>query len=340
MTILENHPLDNLNTFGIKSTARYFGIVKNENDLVEATFFIRKKKIPFFVLGGGSNLLLSDTGFNGLVLKNEMVGRDLSQVGKGIIRLGLGSGENWDEAVIFAVKNNLAGFETLSGIPGTVGATPIQNIGAYGAEIKNVISQVETFDLENMSKKIWTAEKCGFDYRDSVFKRPENKKYFVTKVFFDLKQNGQPNLEYKDVKRYFENKVIKHPTISSVRQAILEIRSLKIPNPKDLGNAGSFFKNPFIDNNFLNNLLKVYPDLPHFAMDNGKIKIPLAFVLDKICRMKGFRYGQVGLYEHQPLILVNHGEATSNDIKKFATIVADNVYNKTGLVIEWEVEEV
>jgi UDP-N-acetylmuramate dehydrogenase len=340
MTILENYPLQNLNTFGIKSSARFFGIVKNENDLVEAAFFLRKKKIPFFILGGGSNLLLSDSGFNGLVLKNEIVGRDLSQVGKGIIRLGLGSGENWDEAVTFAVKNNLAGLETLSGVPGTVGATPIQNIGAYGAEIKNVISQVETFDLESMSKKIWTAEQCSFGYRDSIFKKPENKKYFVTKVFFDLKQNGQPNLEYKDVKRYFESKLVKHPTIEATRQAILEIRNDKLPDPKDLGNAGSFFKNPLVEKNFLNDLLKAYPDLPHFAMDNGKTKIPLAYVLDKICRMKGFRYGQVGLYEYQPLIIVNFGGATSADIKKFSTIVADNIYNKTGLVIEWEVEEV
>jgi len=340
MTILENYPLQTLNTFGIRCSARFFGVVKNENDLVEAAFFLRKKKIPFFILGGGSNLLFSDNSFQGLVLKNEILGRDLSQVGKGIVRVGLGSGENWDEAVTFAIKNNLAGLETLSGVPGTVGATPIQNIGAYGAEIKNVISQVETFDLENMAKKIWVAEDCNFGYRMSIFKNPENKKYFVTKVFFDLKQNGQPNLEYKDVKSYFETRLIKHPTVAAVRQAILKIRDEKIPKPEELASAGSFFKNPIVEKSFFDDLLKTYPDLPHFVTEDKKNKIPLAYVLDKICRMKGFRYGQVGLYDHQPLILVNYGGATANDIKKFAGIVADNVYNKTGIVVEWEVQEI
>jgi UDP-N-acetylmuramate dehydrogenase len=340
MTILENYSLTSLNTFKIESKARYFAIIKNENDLVEAAFFIRNKKIPFFVLGGGSNILLPDDGYKGMILKIEILGRDLQSVSKGVLKLGAGAGENWDDLVAFAVKNNLAGLETLSGIPGTVGASPVQNIGAYGSEAKDTIFSVETFDMEKMTRKTWSAVDCNFGYRNSVFKLKENKKYVVTKVYYNLCQNGTPNIEYKDVKKYFDDRLNRHPSILQVREAVLEIRKGKIPNPQEVGNAGSFFKNPIIGGLKYNELKKTFPELPHYPLSDGQVKIPLAYVLDKICHIKGLKYGKVGLYDGQPLVLVNLGGATAQEIKRFAQTIVETVKNSTGLDVECEVEEI
>ncbi len=338
MTILENYSLAGLNTFKIDSKSRYFAVIKSDTDLVEAAFFVRNKKIPFFVLGAGSNILLSDTMYPGLVLKMEIMGRDLQLVSKGVSRLGVGAGERWDDVVAFSVKNNLSGLETLSGIPGTVGAAPVQNIGAYGAEAKDTISAVETFDMEKLSKKMWTSVECNFGYRDSVFKNVQNKRYIVTKVFFNLCQNGAPNIEYKDVKKYFDDRLNRHPSILQVREAVLEIRKSKIPDPQVYGNAGSFFKNPVIGGLKFNELKKVFPEIPHYSSSDGQVKIPLAYILDKICNFKGLKYGQVGLAETQPLVLVNYGGATSAEIKNFAQMVIESVKTKTGLDIECEAE--
>jgi UDP-N-acetylmuramate dehydrogenase len=340
MTILENFPLDNLNTFGIKCTARYFALVKNENDLVEIAFFLRNKKVPVFILGGGSNLLFPDGIVDALVIKSELFGRDMKTLSKAIVRLGVGSGEDWDSLVTFAIKNNLAGLENLAGIPGLVGATPVQNIGAYGQEVKNVISQVETFDLEKMTKKIWTAKECNWSYRDSIFKKTENKKYFITKVYFDLNVGGLPNLTYHELEKYFTNRFKRHPSLADVRLAVLDIRREKLPDVKEIGSAGSFFQNPIIGTNEFSELIKLFPDLPHYFLLAGLVKIPLAFILDKICHLKGLKYGKVGLYNNQPLVLVNYGGALSEEIERFANHIAEAVKMKTGIQIKWEAEKV
>ncbi|MEI8339221.1 MAG: UDP-N-acetylmuramate dehydrogenase [bacterium] len=339
MTLQENYSLDGLNTLGLKSTARYFTVIKNETDLVEVAFFLKNKKLPFFILGGGSNLVLPEI-VDGLVIKSEILGKDLKLIGNGVFHLGLGSGERWDDGVSYAVKNNLVGLENLSAIPGTVGAAPVQNIGAYGVEASQCIVTVETFDLEKMTKKVWTNKDCAFGYRDSIFKKAENKKYFITKVVFQVKQNAWPTLEYKDLKNYFAERNNLKPTLTEVRNAILEIRQSKLPDWRVLGSVGSFFKNPIVSIEHYDEIKKIYPELIGYPVDGKKMKIPLGFVFDKICNLKGLKFGHVGLYEKQALVLVNYGGATISDIELFTDNLFATVKEKIGVGIEWEAEKV
>jgi len=336
MTVLENYSLENLNTFRLRSIARYFVVIKNDTDLIEAVYLSRKVKLPIFILGGGSNLVLPEN-LNAVVLKSEIKGKGTHHISNGIVRVALGSGEDWEETVNFCVKNNYAGLENLSGVPGTVGASAVQNIGAYGVEAGEFISSVETFDLTTLTKKIWLAKDCEFGYRDSVFKKPGNKKYFITKVNFDLRVGGQPRLSYRDLQDHFIGRT---PTIKEAREFVIKIRKEKMPDLTVCGCAGSFFKNPVISKDHYEALIDVYPGVPKYALPDGRIKIPLAFILDHVCHLKGLKWGNLSLYEKQPLVLVNFGGGTVIDIENFAQSIFDSVKNKTNIEIEWEAEKV
>lgn len=327
-------PLKNLNTFQIGGRTRYFAVIKNEEDLREGLTFAKSRKLPIFIFGGGSNLLLSDHGFDGLVLKNEIKGIKFIDTDADWVMAEIGAGEIWDEVVALSVIRNLSGLENLAGIPGTVGGATVQNAGAYGIEIKDCLFSVSGLNLVNGKKFTFSKVECQYGYRDSLFKH--NKKYFITSVVLSLRKKPVFNLEYDGLKQKLVDE--SHLTSAKIREAVLQIRAEKLPDWHKMGTAGSFFKNPIITEDKYIELKKIYPDLPNFLEKKGYVKVPLAWILDKICNLKNFKEGAVGLYEKQPLVLVNFGEATAKDIKNFSEKIKNIVREKTGIEIETEVE--
>ncbi len=339
MTIEQNKSLKEFTTFRIGGNAQFFCSVKNENELAEALTFSKEKKLPFFILGGGSNILISDKSFAGLVIKMEMKGTEFIPDENGNMRVTVAAGENWDDIVGKCVKKGFYGLETLSLIPGTVGAAPVQNIGAYGAEVKDTIDVVRAFDVTAGKFVTVSNVDCHFEYRDSIFKKNPGK-WIITSVTFILKTAAQPVTEYKDVKDYFSKKGIEKPTLEEVREAVIFIRTNKLPDVTKIGTAGSFFKNPFVSHAKAHELKALYPDMPLFPVDDKQVKVPLGWILDHICDYKGISKGNVGTYKNQALVLVNNGNATAEEIKSFAQELIDVVKEKTGVDVEPEVQYV
>jgi len=304
MNIEKNISLRQLSTFKVGGPADYFCKVSQLDELKEAVQFAKQKDLEVFILGSGSNVLISDNGFKGLVIIIEL---------KGIVFEGskviVSAGESWDDIVKLAVEKELYGIENMSFIPGTVGAGVIGNIGAYGSEIKDIVKYVEVFDLETLKTFILENNECEFEYRNSVFKK--NKNYVVTKVCLQLFKDRELNLSYKDIKAYFASKT---PSIGQLRDAIGSIRGNKFPDLNKYGTAGSFFKNPIIDGN----------------------KIHLAKILDEL-GLKGYKENNVALYEKQPLVVVNLGNTNAKEIKKFTDSVAQKVFNERKIKITPEI---
>ena len=348
MIIQENIPLSAYTTFKIGGRARFFCIVKNEEELVEAVKFAREKGVKFFILGGGSNLLVSDDGFPGLIVKNEIRGvtteLDIESVTSlsGYKFVTAGSGEIWDDIVAYTVDRGLFGIENLSAIPGTVGATPVQNIGAYGAEASHTISSVRVLDTKDFdpaqSKFVELSNAdCKFGYRDSIFKH-ETGRYIISRVTYKLSTKGDVTINYKDTRDYFNDKKILKPTIAEMRRAIVEIRTSKLPDWSKLGTAGSFFKNPYVSAEKFAELKAKYPMLPGFPEPDGRVKISLGWIFDKACNARGLMIGNAGTYEKQALVLVAKPGAKAVDVKAVAQELTARVKDKTGLHIEPEVE--
>lgn len=345
MTIQENVPLAPFTTFRIGGAARFFVRAKTVDEVREAVTFAQGKNpdgkiLPIFILGGGSNLLVSDTGFDGVVIKNEIKGIEFEEKDDECV-VSAGAGESWDALVSAAVEKGLYGLENLSLIPGTVGASPVQNIGAYGVEAKDLIDWVEVYNPESGKIEQLKNADCQFGYRDSIFKR-ERKNNIILRVAFLLQKTGAVNIEYKDLKNYFAEKGIGSakvlPTLQSVRKAVIEIRTKKLPDLAKVGTAGSFFKNAVITKIEAESLVKKYPELPVFQTDGDNVKVPTAWILDKICGFKGLRKGNVGVYENQALVLVNFGGGTAQEIKNLAQEMIVSVKQKTGITISPEVE--
>ncbi|MSR78681.1 MAG: UDP-N-acetylmuramate dehydrogenase [Candidatus Taylorbacteria bacterium] len=332
----ENVELKAFTTFKIGGRARYFYRVKNEGEAREAVSFASEHSLPFFVLGGGSNLLAGDDGFDGVVIKNEISGISFEEK-EGKVFVTAGAGENWDNFVNECVQRGLYGVENLSGIPGTVGGAVVQNVGAYGAEVKDTIASVEAIFEGSSKLKKFSSLECQFGYRDSFFKTPDGRKMIIVRVTFSLNKNGTPNFTYKDLKERFREE---NAALPEVRKAVLEIRKGKFPDLKTVGTAGSFFKNPIIPQEQFDELKKKFPDLPGFPFTGSNlVKLPLAWILDHILGIKGMTDGSVGLHHAQPLVLVNVGDAKSTDICRLANEVADKVKQATGIVLDWEVEK-
>jgi len=347
MTIQENVLLAPYTTFRIGGAARFFVQVKSLADVREAYDFARGKNptgktLPIFILGGGSNLLVSDAGFDGLVIKNEIKGIEFEKKGDDWI-VSAGAGEKWDDLVAVTVEKGLFGLENLSWIPGTVGAAPVQNIGAYGAEAKDTIDWVEVYNPTNGKIERLANADCNFGYRDSIFKH-ERKNNIILRVTFLLRKNGKLSTEYKDIKNYFAEKgtgsVEILPTLENVRKAVIEIRTKKLPDLTKYGTAGSFFKNAVISKSQYEDLVAKYPGLPLFPVDEKNVKVPTAWILDNICGFKGVRRGAAGVYQNQALVLVNFGGAAAQDIKNLANEMIASVKQKTGIIISPEVEMV
>ena len=332
--VRENVPLSQYTTLKVGGRARYFIEVKTMEDLEKAGQFAKQTALPFLVLGGGSNLLISDNGFAGIVIYNQLKGREYKDDGEGIFTLSVQAGEVFDEVIADTVSHGLWGLENLSSIPGTVGATPIQNVGAYGVEVGELIVAVETYHLPTGIKKVFQKSECDFGYRDSFFKTVVGKEYIITTVHFRLSTTPEPKIKYADLaKRFCEAK----PSQLEIREAVMDIRSKKFPDWQKLGTAGSFFKNPVISKAESEVLRSVYPELPMYETEEGMVKISLGYVLDKICNLKGYRDGDIELYVEQALVLVNYGTENANEIKKFVEKITKIVFDKTKIIITPEV---
>ncbi len=470
MLIEKNIPLSEFATFKIGGKADYFCRVQSLEELKEALFFAKQKKAPIFILGGGSNILVSDKGFRGLVIKMEILGIEFNEQGKkkNSVEVTAGAGENWDYLVSLCVEKGLYGLENLSGIPGTVGGAIFQNIGAYGAEISECVSSVEALNIETGEIGIIPAKNCAFSYRSSIFKDfsssppqefsssfPARGKVprlceaegwekattdihshhpvlqgqdtppqaggeeapspvfsnilvsqsplIILSATFSLQKNGTLKTSYKDISAYFSSLPIPparggtaslrargvgesivenlshhpcsedltsppqaggeetqppisdspfpkgsthsygggiFPNLSDLRNAILSIRSRKLPPLDKFGTAGSFFKNPIISKKEYEEFKKKFPDCPANPVRKNKIKISAGWLLDKACNLKGAREGDAGLYENQALVLVNYGSASASEIKSFAEKAVACVLEKTGIILEREVEYV
>ncbi|MFA5791691.1 MAG: UDP-N-acetylmuramate dehydrogenase [Candidatus Paceibacterota bacterium] len=350
MKISKNYNLSKLNTFGIDVEAKFFVEINNETDLRElfvSSEFKQNKKI---FLGGGSNVLFTKN-FDGIIVLNKLKGIEIlkknSNEDSETISVRAMGGEIWHNLVMFAVNNEYWGIENLSFIPGTVGATPIQNIGAYGVEIKDVLENVEAFNIETGVKKIFSKEECELGYRDSVFKNKLKDKYFISSITLRLSKKEKKNIDYKILQDYLEKNKIEVKSSKDISDAVMSIRQSKLPNPKILGNAGSFFKNVFIparnasrsetggEKGKLEELLALYPTMPYFIEDS-LIKIPAGWLIEQ-CGWKGYRTGNVGVHEKQALVLVNYGGAKGAEIVEFANKIIVSVKEKFGLELTPEV---
>ena len=379
MKISENITLAPFTTFKIGGPASFFCRAGNDGELVEAVKFAKDKDLPILVIGSGSNLLISDQGYKGLVIRNEIMGVEIeSEAGSqkpearsrkreenktqnaGVssdsqlrapsskssgsklpasssFLITAGAGEDWEKLVERTVGMGLYGMENLSAIPGTVGASPIQNIGAYGVDVSKVIHSVRALDTKTMDFVELSNADCRFAYRDSRFKH-EKGRYIISAVTYALSKEGRINIDYKDVREYFDRKNIAKPTLAQVRQAVTEVRRNKLPDWTCWGTAGSFFKNPIIDKETFAALKKKYPDLPGFPEPDGRVKVSLAWILDKLCDARGLTIGNVGTFEKQALVVVAKPGASAKEVLDFAHELMRRVREKTGIEIEGEVE--
>jgi UDP-N-acetylmuramate dehydrogenase len=334
MQILNNVTLKPFNTFGIDAKASFF-VITDHPDQVQGLIKSQEfSNIPKLILGGGSNILFKKD-FEGLVLKINFTGITHTFINSNQVIVTAGAGENWDALVQFCVNNNWGGLENLSLIPGSVGAAPIQNIGAYGVELKDVFSHLHALDLQTFETRRFANEECDFAYRNSVFKNAMKNRFLITSVSFILNTKPRFNLSYPALLDEI-NKSGGEITLQSVADAVVRIRRSKLPDPEHLGNAGSFFKNPVVDSAKFNTLKSDYPLIPSFFQQDGLIKIPAAWLIEQ-CGWKGKRYGDAGVHAYQPLVLVNYGLATGVEILNLAGRVRESVFNRFNILLEAEV---
>lgn len=337
MQIEENVLLKNMTTMKVGGYARFFVSVRTEDELVQALDFARRKEIPFFVLGEGSNIVVSDEGFPGIVIKNWLLGKSFATKKGDEVKVTAAAGENWDDLVRESAERGLSGIENLSFIPGTVGAAPVQNIGAYGAELKDVLESVRVYDLEAGTFRELSRDECRFSYRHSVFK--ENKLLVISAVTVRLAKGGVPNLSYKDVQSAVRERNADEARLTplDVREIVISLRKRKLPDWRITPTVGSFFKNPEIHARDYEKLKEAYSECPGFPMSDGRIKIPLGWLIEKL-GYKGERVGGASVYEKHALVIVNDQNGTASDVRALSARIAHAVEKATGIVIEPEVQ--
>ena len=323
------------NTFGIDAKCRRFVEFSSVDELKNVVAALDDNDRPLLLLGGGSNLLLTQD-FPGTVLHSAIKGRTLVREDGKSVWLCCGSGETWDDVVAFCVENGWYGAENLSLIPGEVGASAVQNIGAYGAEVKNLIEKVEAVEVATGRTVCFTNKDCRYAYRDSRFKHEWKDKFVITYVTYCLSKTFTPDLDYGNIRNQLAEKGIANPTAAQLRQVVIDIRRQKLPDPKEQGNAGSFFMNPIVDRSVYENLAKKYEGMPHYTVDEGLDKIPAGWMIEQ-CGWKGRSLGRAGVHDRQALVLVNRGGATGQDIVKLYKRIIDDVYEKFRIKIKPEV---
>ncbi len=327
--------LDQYTTFKIGGIADFFVIIKSLDELLEALAWAKKNKQKLLFLGGGSNTLINDKGFRGLVIKNEIKGMERAKETEKFVWLKALSGEWWSSLVNFAVVNDCYGAENLFLIPGTVGAAPMQNIGAYGVELKDVFDSLEAVELKTGKIKKFKKAECCFAYRQSVFKGKLKGKYFIYSLTLKLSKTPKFKLDYGDIRKTLNDKNITKPQAKDVVAAIMEIRNSKLPNPSILPNAGSFFKNPEISSVAFKRLQKKFPDIKSFPTEKG-VKVPAGWLIEQ-CGFKGKVIGKVGAHDKQALVLVNYGGARAQDVMKLSERIIKAVKDKYGIKLEREI---
>jgi len=334
--MLKNISLQKYNSFGIEVYADWLAEIEDVEQLL--TILDDSPDMRKLILGGGSNVLFLND-FHGMILLNLIQGKEVISETDDKVLLKVKGGENWHDLVMWAVEHNYGGIENLALIPGKAGTAPIQNIGAYGVEIKDVLQEVHAIDMTTGYPVKFSREDCRFGYRDSIFKKPENKgRYFISAIVLELtKKNHRLRTGYGVIQDILKTKKICSPTIKDVAEAIIEIRRSKLPDPKEIGNAGSFFKNPFIDKTLLDKLLKQYPEMPYYKTGKENIyKVPAGWLIEQ-AGFKGKRFGNAGVHDKQALVLVNYGGATGQEIKKLAEIIIDEVEKKFFITLQPEV---
>lgn len=335
MVIRENEPLAPLTTFKIGGVARYFVEVNEETELSEIFHFVRTHAMPVFVLGGGSNILVCDNGFSGLVVKMNTKNISWTEDGEELL-LSVDAGLVWDDVVGLAVAHNGWGLENLSLIPGTVGGALVQNIGAYGVEVGALVHTVDVFDLSTGERKQLTRDDCRFGYRESYFKQ-EGKNFLITRATLRLTTRANPNIVYKDIAAHFGAHGNAAPTLADIRDAVVRIRMEKFPDLKRIGTAGSFFKNPVVATALANSFLEKFPSAPHFNVGNKLTKLSAAWIIDHVLQMRGVRAHNVGCWSEQALVIVNYGGASSDDVKKFSQEIQKKCFDETHITLVPEV---
>jgi UDP-N-acetylmuramate dehydrogenase len=338
--IVERAPLAPFTTLGIGGPARWFAEIQREEDLAPALTFAHTNQIPIFILGGGSNLLIADEGFPGLVLRILIAGFSSCSY-QGQILIDVGAGEDWDQFVGRAVEDNLAGIECLSGIPGSIGGTPVQNVGAYGQEVSETIVAVRAFDRLTEQIIELTSEECGFSYRASIFNTTQRDRFIVLSVTYRLTPGGSPALRYADLQRHFNSQAggqSATPTLSQVRAAVREIRALKgmviDPADPDSRSAGSFFKNPILTPQQFALLAAEYGEqAPSFPQPGGDVKIPAAWLIERAGFARGYRRGRAAISNKHTLALVNRGGATAAEIISLADQIKTRVFERFGVLL-------
>ena len=335
MDILENISLENFDTFGLKVKAKYFAEIFEKEELRAVLSSVKFKNMQKLVLGGGSNILLSGD-FNGIVIKISIPGIKIINKDKETVYIEAGAGVVWNDLVLYCVENNFGGIENLSLIPGTVGAAPIQNIGAYGQELKDVLYSLQAFSIDDAEEKIFYNNECNFGYRDSIFKNELKGKFIISAIVLELKNNPKLNLSYGSLMDELKKLNLDKITIRDVSNVICGIRRSKLPDPEVTGNAGSFFKNPEVEKKKYLEIKKEYPDVIAHKQGNGSYKIAAGWMIEK-CGWKGKRIGNTGAHEKQSLVLVNYGGAEGKEILQLAGDIKKSVLEKFNIILTEEV---
>jgi len=335
MPFQTNASIKNFNTFGIEAKAAFLGVFTHTNELGALLQDSNIRGLPRLILGGGSNVLFTGD-FKGAILKNDIGGIELIGTDSDYYYVKAGAGESWHPLVLKTLEMSWYGLENLSLIPGRVGASPMQNIGAYGIEIKDRFHQLEAYEIATGKLKIFTAEDCAFGYRESVFKNALKNKFIITSVTFKLLRAPDLHVDYGAIKDELRDMNITTYTAQAISDAVVRIRSRKLPNPAELGNAGSFFKNPTIERAAYLAMADEYPDMPHYDAPNNHVKLAAGWLIEK-AGWKGKRVGNCGVHAHQALVLVNYGGATGPEIYALSGAVRDAVLEKFGVELEREV---
>ncbi len=335
LRIEENISLKSFNTFSIDAKAKYFARFANINELKELLHYKPKTINSKLILGGGSNILFTKD-FDGIVLKNELHGIELVKEDKHHYYVKAGAGENWNNFVMHCINHNYAGLENLSLIPGNVGASPMQNIGAYGVELKDVFESLEAMHRKDLSVHTFSANDCAFGYRESVFKTKYKNEFVILDVIFRLNKQPVFNTSYGAIEQELEKMNVQQLSIQAISQAVINIRTSKLPDPKQIGNAGSFFKNPIITKKHFNDLKIDYPPIPGYATDESHIKLAAGWLIEQ-CGWKGYRKNDAGVHAKQALVLVNYNNATGEEIFGLSEEIMRSVENKFNVKLEREV---
>jgi UDP-N-acetylmuramate dehydrogenase len=334
LQIQENVSLKNFNTFGIDASAKYFVEISHEGELTELFLDPQWIGMDRLVLGGGSNMLFVKD-FGGLVIRMNIRGIE-HRINHQEVFVEAGAGEVWNDLVNYCVDREYAGIENLSLIPGSVGASPIQNIGAYGVELKDVFRSCRAFEIATGDFRTFSLEDCGFGYRESIFKNELREKYIIVSVKLRLSLIASINLKYGAIEHELSNRNISEPTIKDVSRVVSHIRVSKLPDPSMIGNAGSFFKNPVVAARWFEQLQSKFPQVVNYPAGDGLVKLAAGWLIEQ-CGWKGKVVGHTGTWKNQALVLVNHGDATGEEVYSLSSQIIDSVYTKFGVLLEREV---